>query len=89
MEGALAKVREAKRHQLAPLSSLVSVKPTRANDLVTSFEMGSKTFGKLFKVREYSEDKCTLRGFGQKTGKGEKNYLEFTRSLAEVFPPLK
>jgi hypothetical protein len=89
MEGTLAKVREARRHQLVPLSSLLAANPTGINDLVTNFDTSSETFGKLFKVREYDEDKCVLRGFRQKTGKGEKNYFEFTRNLAEVFPPLK
>jgi hypothetical protein len=89
MEGALAKVREARQHQLIPLSSLIAAKPTGTNDLVTNIDTSSETFGKLFKVREYNEDKCVLRGFRQKTGKGEKRILEFTRNLAEVFPPLK
>jgi len=89
MEDTLAKVKEARRHQLVPLTSLLAVKPTGINDLVMNFDTGSETFGKLFKVREYGEDKCVLRGFRQKSGKGEKNYFEFTCNLAEVFPPLK
>jgi hypothetical protein len=45
--------------------------------------------GKLFKIREYHIDICVLCGFSEKPGRGEKNFVESTHYLAEVFPPLK
>jgi len=89
MDGILARVREGRQHKLVPLTSLVPVVPTCKDDIVTSFGTNHDTHGKLFKVREYHSDSCVLRGFGQKTGRGEKNFTEFTCNLAEVFPPLR
>lgn len=89
MDGQLAKVREGKQHKLVPLSSLLPVAPAWKDDIVTSFSTNNDLYGKLFKIREYHADVCVLRGFGQRTGRGEKNFTESTHYLAEVFPPLK
>ena len=89
MNGQLVKVREGKQHKLVPLLSVLPVAPAWKDDIVTSFGTNPDTYGKLFKVREYRADSCILRGFAQKTGRGEKNFTEFTHHLAEVFPPLR
>jgi hypothetical protein len=88
MEGHLAKVKDGMQPRLVPLDSLAPVRPLYAQDLVTSVGTGKETFGKLFKIRIYGQDRCTLRGFRQKTGRGEKNFFEDTTNLVEVFPPL-
>jgi hypothetical protein len=90
MEGHLAKVKDGMQHRLVPLDNLVPMRPSHAQDLVTSFYTGNDTtFGKLFKIRKYDKEFCTLRGFGEKTGRAEKSFSEETIFLVEVFPPLR
>jgi hypothetical protein len=88
MENGLVKVREGMQTKSVPLSSLQALPPTWKNDIVTSFSLG-ETYGKLYKIRDFDSNCCVLRGFGQKTGRNEKNFLVITHELAQVFPPLK
>lgn len=88
MENGLAKVRDGMQTKSVPLSSLQALPPTWKNDIVTSFSLG-ETCGKLYKIRDFDTGYCVLRGFGQRTGRNEKNFRVITRELAQVFPPVK
>jgi len=88
MEEGSAKVRDGTRRVLVPLLALQAIPPTWQGDIVTSFAMG-ETYGKLYKLREFRSDFCVLRGYGEKTGRKEKNFTILTRELAQVFPPMR
>ena len=87
MEDGSAKVRDGTRRVLVPLSTLQVIPPTWHGDIVTSFALG-ETYGKLYKIRQFSSDFCVLRGYGEKTGRKEKNFRILTRELVQVFPPI-
>ena len=42
---------------------------------------------KLYQLREFRSDFCVLKGYGEKTGRKEKNFMVSTHELAQVFPP--
>jgi hypothetical protein len=86
MEEGSAKVRDGTRQVLVQLAALQATPPTWQGDIVTSFAMG-ETYGKLYKLREFRSDLCVLRGYGEKTGRKEKNFTIPTHELAQVFPP--
>ena len=87
MENGLAKIRDGMQTKSVPLSSLQALPPTWKNDIIISFSSG-ETYGKLYKIRDFDTGHCVLRGFGQRTGRNEKNFLIITRELAQVFPPV-
>jgi hypothetical protein len=87
MEEGFAKVRDGMRRVLVPLSDLQAIPPTWQGDIVTSFALG-ETYRKLYKLREFRSNFCVLRGYGENTGRKEKNFMILTHELAQVYPPL-
>jgi hypothetical protein len=87
MEEESVKVRDGTRRVLVPLSTLQAIPPNWQGDIVTSFALG-ETYGRLYKIREFRSDFCVLRGYGEKTGRKEKNFTILTHELATVFPPM-
>jgi hypothetical protein len=88
MEEGSAKVRDGTRLVSVPLATLQAIPPTWQGDIVTSFAIG-ETYGKLYKLRAFRSDFCVLRGYGEKTGRKEKNFTILMHKLAQVFPPLR
>lgn len=70
-----------------PLSTLSTFRPTRAGDWVVPISGDHQ--GKIFKVRTYSDQRCTVREDGRRLSKNETDISVPTSELVEIFPPLR
>lgn len=79
-------MRDGMETHMLPVTSVIPILANRKQDPIVCFAEGDN-FGKLFKIKTFGVQECSVRIFGTKAGKGEKLCDISTASLAVVYPP--
>lgn len=82
----LARVRDGMRIRLIRFDSLIPVRPSALEDLVTPIRGDMK--GTVMKVKAYDDLKCAVRIPGKRLRKHELDSTCSTADLVQIFPVL-